>query len=81
MDVLGNALGFFAQCAEVAVDLNAMPEGFGLTEEGAEANRHLWGDGTLAVDDFVNQTLYANSDRKCLVGAGLLEISGGLSLV
>ena len=81
MHVFRDVLGFFAKCAEVAVDLNAMPKVFGLPEEGAEADRHLWGDRALGVDDFVNQTLYANSDRKCLVGAGLLEISGGLSLV
>ena len=33
-----------------------MPEVIGLPEEGAKADRHSWGDGSFAVNDFINGT-------------------------
>lgn len=33
-----------------------MPEVIGLPEEGAKADRHSWGDGPFAVNDFIDGT-------------------------
>ena len=50
--------------AEVALDLEAMPEVLGLAEKGAEADGHGWGDGALAKDDFIDGAR-RNADGAC----------------
>ena len=40
---------------EIALDLDAVPEGFGPAEEGSEADGHGRGDGAFAVDDLVDR--------------------------
>ena len=52
----GELLVVFGQGAEVALDLDAVPEFRGLAEEGSEADGHGWRDGTAGVDDLVNRT-------------------------
>ena len=51
----GELLAILGEGAEVALDLEAVPEGVGLAEEGAEAQRHGRGNGALAVDDLVDR--------------------------
>ena len=60
----GEAFAVFGQRAEVAFHLEAIPEVFGLPEEGAEADRHGRGDRAAAEDDFVDGA------RRHIDGAG-----------
>ena len=54
LDMLRELLRLFAQGAEIAFDLDAVPEVFGLFEKGPETNRHLRCDRALAVHNFID---------------------------
>jgi hypothetical protein len=43
----GELLAILGEGSEVAFDLEAVPEGVGLTGEGTEADRHGGGDGWI----------------------------------
>lgn len=53
-DFAGESPLLFRQGAEVALNLDAVPELGGLAEEGAEADRHGRGDGAFAEHDLVD---------------------------
>ena len=53
-DVGGESLVVFGKGAEVALNLNAVPELRRLTEEGSEADRHGRSNGAASVDDLVD---------------------------
>ena len=46
----------FGQSAEVALDLNSVPEFCGLVEEGSKTDGHRRRDGPAGVDDLVDGT-------------------------
>ncbi len=59
------------QGAEVALDLNGVPEVIGLAEEGAKADGHGRGDGAFAKDDLVDGPgRHADGPRHGILGNG-----------
>jgi len=54
LDVGGELLLVLGKGAEVAFDLDAVPEFSGLAEESPEADGHGGGDGAAGVDDLVD---------------------------
>jgi len=55
LDPGGELFAVFGERPEIALDLDAVPEGVGLAEEGTEADGHGRGDGAFAVDDLVDR--------------------------
>lgn len=66
----------FGQCAEVALDLDAVPELGRLGEEGTETDGHGRGDGSLAKHDLVDCTR-GHADGS---GHGILRDTHGLKV-
>lgn len=53
-DAFGEGATLLGEGSEIALDLNAVPEGVCLAEEDAEADGHGRGDGTLAKHDLID---------------------------
>lgn len=68
----------FGQGAEVALDMDAVPEFRRLAEEGSKADGHGGCDGTAGVDDLVNGTGRDTDGAGGEVTLGRMEKSGGV---
>lgn len=75
-DFGGQAFLLFGQGAEVAFDLDAVPELGRLGEEGTETDGHGRGDGALAENDLVNGSR-CHADG---AGHGILRDAHGLKV-
>ncbi len=76
LDAGDELLAFAGEGAEIAFDLDAVPEGIGLAEEDTETDRHGRSDRALAEDDFIDRT-GRNSDG---AGHSVLRDAHGLEI-